>query len=324
METLKAYVDYARNKDIKFNYTMNATCMGNKEFTEKGISELYRFLCSLQAIGISDLTVALPSVMELVKMTGLNFKIKTSVLGGITNVSKAMSYKSLGADKIVIDESINRQFHVIRNICNAFGPAVEIIVNVVCYKNCIYRPFHYNQMSHDISSECKGMTYYSHRCLLKRMESAANIMRLNWIRPEDIKYYNEIGIQYFKIQGRQAAVKGDIFRTVESYMREEYDGNLLELLDAFLPTSSFHPHIPNKKLDNFIQPFIENDNFCSNDCHGCQYCDLFFADKINKREVERLYSIGESFIREVDSFIQIMPSLKLNNTDNNSSATPEK
>lgn len=304
MESLKAYSYYAGSKRIQFNYTLNATCMGNDEFVEKRAQDLYSFLRGIHAAGISSLTISMPSVIELVKSMNLDFKIKASVLSCITNVSKALSYKSLKVDKIVIDESINRQFSVIKDIREAFGPAVEMIVNVVCLKNCVYRPFHYNQMSHDISSGRKGITYYSHRCLLKRMENPGNIMRMNWVRPEDIRYYSDIGIQYFKIQGRQAAINGDIARVLDNYMNEEYDGGLLDLLDSFLPTSSFHPYIPNGKLDGFILPFTESAGFCINHCEKCGYCNRFIAERIDAEEITRLYGMGEMFIKEIDQYIK--------------------
>ncbi len=81
---------------------------------------------------------------------------------------------------------------------------------------------------------------------MKRCESPANLLRMAWIRPEDLKYYTAIGIHYFKIQGRQAALKGDIVKTVQCYMEQSFEGNLMELLDAFSPTNSFQVFIDNK------------------------------------------------------------------------------
>jgi hypothetical protein len=38
--------------------------------------------------------------------------------------------------------------------------------------------------------------------MMKRCESVSNIMRMVWVRPEDIKHYVNIGINIFKLQSR--------------------------------------------------------------------------------------------------------------------------
>lgn len=207
---LQKYIDYSAQKNIGFNYTMNTTCMGNKEFTKQGINEILGFLDELYAAGVRSLTVTLPSMIEIIRLKNYDFEIKASTVCQIINANKALAYKNLGVDKIVIDESINRDFEMLKRIRNAFGEKVEVITNVICHKNCIYEMFHHNQTSHDdgIRSGDSSATYYSHRCMMKRSENFANIMKLAWIRPEDLKYYTGIGINYFKLQGRQAILKG--------------------------------------------------------------------------------------------------------------------
>ncbi|GKX31192.1 peptidase U32 [Vallitalea longa] len=299
---LKNYISYSRDKGIGFSYTLNATCLGNREFEEEGIEEILGFLKKLYEIGVRSLIIAMPTLFEIVKMSGYDFEIKASTLCQITNVNKAVSFKKLGVSKIVLEESINRDFKTIKDIVGAFGDGVEIIVNVICHKNCTYRMFHQNQVSHDKEVNTKSSTYYSHRCMMKRAEEPSNLLKMNWVRPEDIKYYHEMGIQYYKLQGRQAVLHGDMVKTVESYFKESFDGNLMDLLDGFHSTNAFKVYIDNKKLDSFLKPFRTNDNFCKNNCDACNYCNKFVGKVVDLEQTKEVFDAATKFYQQCDHF----------------------
>lgn len=312
LKGLHDYIAYSNDKGIDFNYTINATHMNNREFSEQGVLEIINFLKKLYNAGVRSLTIALPSLIELVKSSPYDFRIKSSTLCQITNASKALAFKRMGIDRVVCDESINRNFQALKQIRQVYGEKVEVIANAICHKNCVYRQFHYNQMTSDsinISSDVSA-NYYSHRCILQRYESLSNILRLSWIRPEDIKYYSAIGINYFKLQGRQAVVKGDPIKAVEYYFQESYDGDLMELLDMFNPTSSFKVHIENKKLDGFIEPFYNKPYFCRDLCDECQYCEKMAKKLIDYREGNELINSASQFYNQYDQFKQMLQSLK--------------
>ncbi len=55
----------------------------------------------------------------------------------------------------------------------------------------------------------------------------------------------------------------------------------MELLDSFSPTNNFKIHMDNKKLDGFIKPFVEKDNFCKNDCDSLQLTVINIIKKIS-------------------------------------------
>lgn len=305
---LKEYISYSKSKDIDFNYTLNGSTMYNREFTEEGIRKIKKFLKDLYDAGVRSLTVTLPSVIELVQSTGLDFKIKVSTICQINNANKALSYKKMGVERIVPEEAINRDFGTLKSIVDVFGDKVEVITNVVCHKECIYRLFHYNQMSSDsvnITSEASA-NYYSHKCMNRRYEDISNIMKLSWIRPEDIKCYTEIGINYFKLQGRQAVLKGDPVRVVESYFKESFDGNLMELLDMFSPTNSFTIYVDNKKLDGFIEPFFKQDNFCKHNCTACRYCESFARKAIDYDKAQEIVELSRKFYKEYDPYSKLL------------------
>lgn len=301
-KNMAKYIDYSLKKKVKFNYTLNSTCLSNQEFSNRGASHLLKFLEELYEMGIDTMTVALPSLMELVKTSKYPIKIKASTVCHITNADKALSYKKLGVDRIVVDESANRDFGALKSIRNMFGDKVELIVNVICYKNCIYRMFHHNQMSHDISSNEKSVTYYSHRCMMKRCEKPSNLLRMNFIRPEDLQHYVGIGIRYFKLQGRQAVQNGDIVESVKRYILEDYKGNLLELLNCFSQTNAFNVYLDNKKLKDFLLPFVKKIGFCTNDCNTCKYCEDFIKQCVDIDDTKRIHEAAQIFYENFDQY----------------------
>ncbi len=303
---LERYIRYSKKNNIGFNYTINTTHMSNREFTDEYIHSIKKFLHEIYEVGVKSITVALPPLIEIIKSTGLDIEIKASTLCQITNANKAVSFKNAGVDRIVLEESINRDFHTLKRIKEAFGDRVEVIANVVCFKDCIYRAFHYNQMSSDSVKVINDVsrTYYSHRCIMKRYENIANLLKLSWIRPEDIHFYTEIGINYFKLQGRQAVLKGDPVKAVEAYFKGDYQGNLMELLDMFSPTNTFSVYLNNKKLDGFIDMFVKKENFCRHSCEKCRYCDGFATQSINCEETEKTMKLAKNFYEEYDLFKQ--------------------
>lgn len=312
IHTLKSYIDYSQSRGIDFNYTLNGACMGNREFTKAGIIELKEFLIKLYRAGVRRLTIALPSVITLVKSMRLDFEVKASVICQITNANKALSFKRAGADRIVIDESLNRDFSSLRDIREAFGEKAEIIINSVCYKDCIYRIFHYNQIAHcSVNNAPESIiSFYNNKCMLKRAEEVGNYLKMCWVRPEDIQYYHEIGINYYKLQGRHTVLQGDPVRAIETYFKQSYDGDLIDLLNFFIPNYKLKVGLDNQKLDGYIKPFFETPGFCKEDCKRCGYCDAFAKNGINYERINRINMIANKYVTEYDQFTNLLKSIR--------------
>ncbi len=302
---LGAYIEQSKRYNIHFNYTLNTTCLGNMEFHDEGRDIIYDFLKRLKKLGVTRLTVAMPSLIEFIKLSGLGFEIKASTVCMINNPNKAMLFENLGVKRMVLDESINRSFDILADIRNSISIPVELIVNVVCHQDCVYEWYHHNQKSHDFNSnkDTRSATYYSHRCIMRRLETAESILKLGWIRPEDIPYYTRLGIRHFKIQGRQAVTHGDPVKAVQAYMDQRYEGNFMDLLDMFSPTNSFRICIDNSSLDGFIQPFVDKPGFCHRNCGKCGYCKGYMERKMDTKAIRIMNDKALHFYNEYDEFI---------------------
>ncbi|QUI21831.1 U32 family peptidase [Vallitalea pronyensis] len=280
LASLKNYMMYCKKYNINFNYVFNPSCMGNKEFCKENQKKIKAFICTLYDMGINSFTIAMPSIIELINGLGLDINIKASAICEIDSPSKALFYKKLGAKRMVVEPDMTRDFKTIKNMCHVFGRGVEIIVNNVCVKHCAYKKFHYNHEAHCHESSIKQdiNNYYFHRCSMQKASAIHNVLRLNWIRPEDLKYYYASGIECFKIQGRHNSDGDNLLKTIQHYFDEDYEGDLMALITLFSPYNAFQLKVNNKKLDGYIEKFYNHPSFCNDICERCHYC-LDYAHK---------------------------------------------
>ncbi len=91
-------------------------------------------------------------------------------------------------------------------------------------------------------------------------------LRSRWIRPEDLHYYNDIGIDYFKLSGRTGTTSY-LTSIMEDYMRGSHEGSLLTLwkpLETIYngkdeSKQELQDFIDNKKLDGFLDHWFEDE-----------------------------------------------------------------
>lgn len=274
--TLEAYVKYSKDKGIEFNYVVNPSCMENDELTAEGSKRVKFFFRMLREIGVDSLTLALPSLMEIAGYAAPELKVKASTICQINSPLKVKYYDELGIKRLVLDEDIHRKFDVLRNIRKVYNGDLEIIVNSFCTIDCPFKMFDYNSFSHS-HKEKDTYPYYATRCKYRHI-GAESFMKLNWIRPEDLHYYHDIGINYFKLQGRTNVYTGDPAKAVIHYIEESYDGDLVKLLELFSPKRPLaiaESCIDNRALDGFWEKFVYHPESCSKLCGDCGYCRRF-------------------------------------------------
>lgn len=270
---LEKYIEYGLSRGLEFNYVLNTACMENDELTKEGYRVVRDFLRMLRDIGVSSVTMALPSLMEIALYAAPELRIKASAICQINSPLKAKFYDNLGIKRIMLDEDIIRRFDVLRNIRKAYTGEMEITVNSFCCMDCPYRMFDYNSLSH-IHTMKKNYPYFSTRCRNLHM-GAENFIRMNWIRPEDLHHYYESGITWFKLQGRSNAHTGKPAKAVRSYIEGSYEGDLVELLELFSTRRSLaiaDCSVDNRSLDGFLEFFVQSPEACTRLCEECRYC----------------------------------------------------
>ncbi len=232
---LKAHVKYAHQKNIKFNYLLNSACLGNREWTRSGSKAIRKLLDWLAGINVDSVTVSVPYLAEIVKRHYPHFFLKVGIYANIDSPERAVFWQDLGADMLTLESfSINRNFSVLGSIRKAVSCRLQLIANFTCLSRCPMQPYHMTGLSHASASSDKNpfVDYCALKCSFRILEDPRLLIRSQWIRPEDVKHYEEAGYSDFKLLERNAPTDSMVNRVV-SYAGRRSPPNLLELIQPY-------------------------------------------------------------------------------------------
>ena len=328
-KTVPKHIALIHRHGYTFNYLLNTTCMNNEEFSIKGQYTMQRFMEWLIQSGVDSVTVAIPYLARWLKKHYPTVKIKASIIANIDTIQKAIYWQDLGVESMMLSLDSNRDFTFLESITKTIKCKVSLIVNLACVRNCIFSQYHYALGSHasQSSRRLKGfyIDYCSFFCRYFRLCDPTQIIRSCWIRPEDISYYEDIGIASFKIVGRILPTDR-IIKIVKAYGERNHKGNLLDILSPFVGQSQFNfekyarglkyllrpfrinvfhlinlkratkdnfMYLDNQSLNNFLKGF-KNKNCRLMHCDECHYChtvaeNALRVDETTRDKEKRLY-----------------------------------
>ncbi|HID92825.1 MAG TPA: hypothetical protein EYP60_01895 [bacterium (Candidatus Stahlbacteria)] len=297
------YIKKARSFGLNFNYLLNASCIGNKEFTKSGYRSIIDRLSWLEEMGVNYITVSIPYLGEIIRTRFPQFKIAVSKLAFVSSAQKAKYWEDIGADQIVLDINIIRDFKKLEQIRDCVGIDLVLLVNDACLFDCPYAHYHANLNSHASQTDYSGtyVNYCRFFCAHKFLENPIEIVKSMFIRPEDLHFYEDIGITRFKITDRIRPTHW-IVNVLDAYSRRSYNGNLADLLgphssygknedlrivnpweignfeelEEMRKTDLFRPnvYIDNKKLEGFLD-FFRTGNCETRHCDECKHCEEY-------------------------------------------------
>ena len=228
---LEAYVSILNRHNIAFNYLLNSSCLGNREWGRRWQKKLLRLLDSLGSMGVRRLTVSTPYLLERIKAARPEFYVKAGIYAQIDTPRRARFWRDLGADALTLESfSINRDFAALRAIRGAVEGELQLIANHPCLPNCPMQPYHQNGFAHSSDgSRQLFIDYCFLTCTLKRIEDPSMLIKAGWIRPEDIEFYEAIGYDHFKLLER-GIPSAELLKRVKTYSGRRFGGNLAELI----------------------------------------------------------------------------------------------
>lgn len=231
---LRSYVSTLTEHGIAFNYLLNSSCQGNREWTRKWLKQLTAFLEELAEMGVRHLTVSTPFLLETIKKRYPQFRVKVGIFAQIDTPKRAVFWEDLGADALNLESfSINRDFETLLAIREAVSCDLQLIANHCCLPNCPLQSYHQNGFAH--SSDGSGKLFIDYcflRCSRIRLEDPSQFVKSAWIRPEDLYYYERLGYSTFKILERNIPSK-ELLKRVKAYSDRSFHGNLAELLLSY-------------------------------------------------------------------------------------------
>jgi collagenase-like PrtC family protease len=242
---VERFVRETHRRGIEFNYLLNASCMGNTEYTREGQREIRRTLDWVSEIGCDSVTVGNILLLQIIKRCYPSLKVRISAHRFTDSPRKARFWEDHGADCIVLNETaFAREFGALKAIRAAVSCDLSLIVNNSCRQDCAIAGTHASSMGHG-SQYQRGrkralpLDYHMLFCLDYRFREPVNFVRANWIRPEDLHHYEALGFDNFKIVERNTPT-AELIKRVDAYANRRFDGNLLELVLPFnYPQSAY-------------------------------------------------------------------------------------
>ena len=281
---------------IRVNLVLNITCQGADWYLSKTIDNILNFIEMMHGEhGVEAVTIANPIYISAIKQRIPELEICASVLSDIDCVKRAELVSQAGADTITPDANINRDLELLKDIKEATGARIKIMVNEGCLYKCIFRKFHFNFVSHWSKelehSIMEGKDFFEH-CNAVTLKDRSQILKSGWIRPEDLEKYKDITTS-FKVVGRTRA-GSLVLRAARAYMSQHYEGNLLDIICSSLNVFSlaYGAYLDNARLGEY--EFFNKVTSCDRKCNRCSYCQEL-AKKLVKLNVvtrEKLEDTG--------------------------------
>lgn len=311
-EAVVEFVAEAARRGIKFLYVMNSTCSGNREMSEDGRWELLQKCQWILDSGFVGVTLANPFTMEIVSRNFPDLELHVSLLTGVKDARAARFYEEMGATLIHLDPVVARDFKALRAIRNAVDLRLSLVVNEGCVLQCPLRDYHTNVISHSRES-IEGqyhVDYCYYSCAGQKIANPSELLRMPWIRPEDVLLYLDEGIDHFKIAGREKMGDGPSSHSdwIEMVTRAYHSGrsdNVARLLVGLEGIQSLTGEagpeppeivIDSRKLDGFTRYFEQG--HCDLDCGECTYCDAW------ARKAVSIHGNAQAYLDQVGSSLE--------------------
>ncbi|MFA5429588.1 MAG: U32 family peptidase [Candidatus Omnitrophota bacterium] len=301
-------VGRAHSLGLAFNYLLNPVCTGNMEWTRGGQVRIRRLLDVISLAGADGVTVSTPYLLALVKKSFPHFKISVSVGAAVDTPARAAYWEDMGAEQITLScVDVNRDFRLLGAIRRRVHCHLQLIANLPCLPNCHLQRYHGNISSHASRRRETGsfhIDYCSLLCRFMRLSEPERMLSAVWIRPEDVRFYEEAGVDRIKLVDR-GMKSAELARIVSAYTAGRYEGNLLDLFpfntDKYVVNFApqilkkffyfFRPfqydilrlaalgralsaggiYLDNRKLDGFLE-FFRQGKCRGYDCSSCGYC----------------------------------------------------
>jgi len=200
-------------------------------------------------------------IIKEIRKIDKNIKINISTIANIKSPKNLKKFIPFKISRVVPHHDVGKSIKKIKALtkfCEKLGITLELLATESCLYKCPRREAHYRYLANANYDK----PFHTDCNLVKITNPAEFLMAGGTIRPEDIKFYESLGLNYFKITGRSKPTKW-LPIVAKAYLERKYNGNLIRLLGAD-PSLKIEQwiYIDNKSLNGFLQnfPFDESDS----------------------------------------------------------------
>jgi collagenase-like PrtC family protease len=278
--TFKKTMEYLNGNSINFNYTLNNVYLNDYLNIEK----LKSLLQDLKSMKVESITLSYPYLIPYVKETG--FKIVHSVLQNVDSDLKIQYLLEYGGgDRFIVHGNYTRQINFLRYLKSIIPKEspLEILSNLICRINCPNETMHYMGETQSVGDFCYSFCK-------KEKRTIRDYLQRVWIRHKDVKKYQDIGINFFKLMDR--TMPSDLIYFCVKYFIEGIktpSSDNSSIYPSYFKDFSTGVIFTDDDLDEYFD-FVFSER-CTGRCTECKYCDIY-ADKL-----QRKYNLNEAFMK---------------------------
>jgi collagenase-like PrtC family protease len=236
MKRLADHIACCHLEGISFNYLLNATCIGNRELT-RDHRKIFTFIDRITGMGANSFTVANTNLLKMMRRRYPDLNLASSLFFQVRSLDEIRHLEDIGANEITLFYNFNRNFALLEKAVSCIGPETKLrlIANNTCIHNCFDIQEHANYISHMTQAGPSGNTFtydaYRLNCGLQKIKHPAKLISSDWIRPEDVHFYEAIGKGkiLLKLTDRIAPTAW-LLQVVKAYSEKKKEGNLLDIL----------------------------------------------------------------------------------------------
>ena len=228
---------------IPLNLLFNANCYGKDSQSRAFFNKVGTIIDYVsETYGLQSITTTSPLIAKFVKQNFDGVEVRASVNMEIGSV-QGMEYLAEYFDSYYMKRELNRDFDAIKKLhkwCEEHGKKMYLLANSGCLNYCSAHNFHDNLVAHEAEIAQMDNAYEFHGICKEYLKNENHYQALidntNFIRPEDMHLYEP----YFVAAKLATRIHRNPSMVVNSYMREKYSGNILELLE---PAHNIYPYV---------------------------------------------------------------------------------
>jgi len=285
IDHLGEHVEVSRKNGINITVAFNAVCYSGRETLPSFEREYCGFLESISSQGVDRIILAHPVLIGLTKRLIPEMHVSVSSFNRVDNKIRVSYFGEMGADRIILAAELNRKTNELGRIVED-NPDLEfeVILNNGCNYYCPLEYFHDSSQSHMHEFQEERSEHYPAECTKQLLAEPWTILLSPFIRPEDVSKYEELGVDLFKIAGRNLH-EDWIVNVVRAYQERNFEGDLMTLLNRSfraLQKAGSQVAIPNQELGGFLEQIDGYEDYDK----ACKQCEELYERIKNKEYTE--------------------------------------
>jgi len=260
-EAIVRHSAVARSVGLEFLYLLNGRCehlqVGTPSVRDQLIADIDWIVQTVRAtsIVVADLRVA-RLIRSRYSRRAVGLRVST--IAAVMKAEDLEPWLPLDVDGVVLHHDVARDFELLRDFGatlrrRAADTHLELLVNESCLHGCAFRDAHYARLAGAPLNYIEG---FQQNCNLPKFRDPSLLLSANWIRPEDLTIYRELGIRRFKVAGREMPGPW-LDRAVQAFVVGSYRANLVDLLTMTPPglgvAAADVAYLDNTALSDFLQ-----------------------------------------------------------------------